>query len=217
MSINSWKEFMDTQKDLDYIKRLQLMLRNERSNYVVYPSNDIVFRALRLTPFNEVKVVLMAQDPYIYAGQANGLAFSVPRGIRLPPSIQNIYKELHDNTGFEPPNHGDLEGWAKQGVLLINSMMTVRAGISASHTGIGWETFTDAAIKALSDNREGLTFCLWGNFAKAKRYLIDEKKHHVLQAYHPVARDNSFLGCGHFSQINRILEKQGQLINWQKL
>lgn len=133
----------------------------------------------------------------------------------LPPSIQNIYAELKDNIGFQPPTHGDLEGWAKEGVLLINSMLTVREGMSASHSGLGWERFTDAAIKALSDHREGVIFCLWGQFAKAKGYLINERKHHILKAPHPVARDNSFLGCGHFSRIEEILKQQGQTIDWR--
>jgi uracil-DNA glycosylase len=216
--MNSWKEFMNTQKDASYMLLLNQMLKQERQKYVIHPQNKDVFRAFKLTPFNEVKVILMAQDPYIKPDQANGLAFSVPKGISLPPSIQNIYAELKANIGFKPPAHGDLEGWAKQGVLLINSIMTVRQGVSASHSGLGWEHFTDAVIRALSDHRAGLIFCLWGNFAKAKKHLIDENKHYVLQARHPVARDNSFLGCGHFSQINQILEQEDNgFIDWQNL
>lgn len=218
--MTSWQEFINSQRDLDYMKRLQANLKHERSRFEVYPRNDLVFHAFKLTPFDKVKVILMAQDPYIHPNQANGMAFSVPKGVALPPSIQNIYSELHDNIGFRPPSHGDLTGWAEQGVLLINSMLTVRRGVSSSHAGLGWERFSDAAIKALSDHRTGLVFCLWGNFAKAKRYLVDEKKHYVLEAYHPVSRtpDKSFLGCRHFSQINQILEQEGQgFIDWQAL
>lgn len=215
--MNSWQELLDREKDATYMMMLKQMLKSERQKYVIHPKNDDVFRSFKLTPFDKVKIVLMAQDPYIKPGQANGLAFSVPKGMPLPLSIQNIYKELKDNIGFKPPSHGDLEGWAKEGVLLINSMMTVREGQSASHSGLGWERFTDAAIKALSDHREGVIFCLWGQFAKAKGHLIDEKRHHVLKAPHPVARDNSFFGCGHFKMINDILSERGETINWQVL
>lgn len=216
--MNSWKELMDREKEASYMIMLNQMLKEERRKHIVHPSNQDVFRAFKLTPFDKVKVVLMAQDPYIKPGQANGLAFSVPKGMMLPPSIQNIYSELRTNIGFTPPNHGDLEGWARQGVLLINSIMTVREGVSASHSGLGWEKFTDAAIKALSDYRTGVIFCLWGAYAKAKGHLIDESKHYVLRAPHPVARDNSYFGNGHFSQINQILEQEGNgFIDWQAL
>lgn len=215
--MTSWQEFMDTQKDATYMKFLQANLKEERVKYNVYPPNEDVFNAFKLTPFDKVKVVFLGQDPYYWKGQSMGLAYSVRKGIMVPPSLINIWKEMKDDIGFVPPNHGDLTEWAKQGVLLINAMLTVREGASSTHAGLGWENFTDAAIKALSDHREGVIFVLWGNFAKAKIKLIDQKKHYILTAAHPSPRsaEKGFFGCKHFSKINEILEQEGNgFIDW---
>jgi uracil-DNA glycosylase len=216
--VNSWKEVFDTQKDEAYMKSLKDGLKQERSKYNVYPSNDDVFNAFRSTPFDKVKVVLLGQDPYYNPGQAHGLAFSVKKGVIIPPSLVNIYQELKDDIKFEIPNHGNLTEWTDQGVLLLNSILTVRQGVSSSHMSLGWMNLTDAAIKALSDHRKGIVFVLWGNFAKAKKPLIDQDKHYVLEAAHPSPRSASrgFFGCKHFSKINQILEQEANgFIDWK--
>jgi uracil-DNA glycosylase len=179
----------------------------------------LIFNAFEQTPFAAVKVVILGQDPYHNPGEAMGLSFSVPRGIRIPPSLLNIYKELQTDLGIPVANHGDLSQWAKQGVLLLNAMLTVRAGQPASHQQIGWQDFTDAVIRKLSDEREGLIFMLWGNFAKTKKALIDTQKHHVLEAAHPSPlAKGAFFGCKHFSKANVLLEQSGQSgIDWRVL
>jgi len=216
--MTSWQEFMDKEKEASYMFILQDSLKDEKTKYQIFPPNDEVFNAFKYTPFNKVKVVLLGQDPYIHPGQAHGLAFSVKKGVTVPPSLVNIYKELHDDIGFTIPSHGELTEWTNQGVFLLNSILTVRRGASSTHATLGWMNFTDAAIKALSDHREGIIFVLWGNFAKAKRMLIDETKHHVLTAAHPSPRsaNRGFFGCKHFSEINDLLKKQGvEPIDWK--
>lgn len=215
--MNSWKEVFATQKDASYMQTLQMLLKEERLKYNVYPPTEEVFNAFKLCPFDKVKVVFMGQDPYYWKNQAHGMAYSVRKGVIVPPSLINIYQEMKDDINFTPPNHGDLTEWAQQGVLLINAMLTVREGASSTHATLGWQNFTDACIKALSDHREGLIFVLWGNFARAKKHLIDESKHYILEAAHPSPRSahKGFFGCKHFSQINKILEEEGNgFIDW---
>ena len=177
----------------------------------------MIFNAFNLTPLDKTKVVIIGQDPYHRQGQAMGLSFSVPKGVTVPPSLKNIYKEINQDLNIPPAQHGDLTHWASQGVLLLNAILTVQAGNAGSHAKIGWQQFTDGVIRSLSDHKEGLIFLLWGNFAKSKASLIDESKHHVLKAAHPspLAR-NAFSGCAHFSKTNEILRKQGQKeIDWR--
>lgn len=215
--MNSWQEFFDKQKEASYMPLLKQALLEEREKYKVYPPNNEVFTAFKLTGFESVRVVMIGQDPYYWENQAFGLAYAVKKGVTVPGSLLNIYKEMKDDIGFEPPRHGDLTPWAKEGVLLINSMLTVREGNSSSHAGLGWQNFTDGAIKALSDNREGIVFCLWGNYAKSKASLIDAKKHLILTAVHPSPRsaDRGFFGCKHFSKINEYFEEKGEEpIDW---
>jgi uracil-DNA glycosylase len=176
----------------------------------------LIFSAFNQTPFDAVKVVILGQDPYHNPGEAMGLCFSVPKGVRVPPSLVNIYKEIKSELGIEPPKHGDLSHWAAQGVLLLNAMLTVEAGKPASHQKIGWQTFTDAVIRRISEQKEGVVFLLWGNFARGKKALIDQERHYVLEAAHPspLAGD-AFQGCGHFARANEMLEKQGKMpIDW---
>ena len=182
----------------------------------VYPPNALIFNAFNLTPFNAVKVVILGQDPYHGAGQAMGLSFSVPRGVKIPPSLQNIYKEIYDDLGVTQPNSGDLSYWAKQGVLLLNATLSVSAGQANSHSGFGWQEFTDAAIGRLSERARNVVFMLWGNPAKAKASLIDASRHLVLTAAHPspLAR-GAFFGCRHFSRANLYLVEHGKApIDW---
>jgi uracil-DNA glycosylase len=177
----------------------------------------LIFNAFWQTPFNKVKVVILGQDPYHNPGQAHGLSFSVPEGTPVPPSLQNIYKEIADDIGGTPPASGDLTHWANQGVLLLNAALTVRQNEPASHAKIGWTAFTDAVITTLSEQREGLIFLLWGKFAQDKQQLIDETKHVVLKAAHPspLSAYKGFLGCKHFSKVNEILVARGQSpIQW---
>lgn len=196
---------------------LQQALKDERSKHKVYPPNSEIFTAFKLTPFDKVRCVLLGQDPYYWKGQAFGLAYSVNKGIEVPGSLVNIYKELHDDVGFEIPKHGYLTEWAERGVLLTNSMLTVREGASSSHAGLGWQNFTDSAIAALSKHREGIVFVLWGNYAKSKAPLIDEKKHLIIRGVHPSPRsaDKGFFGSRPFSKINKYFTDKGEEpINW---
>ncbi len=215
----SWKRVLADEFSRDYFRQLKNFLREEkRQGTVVYPPGPLIFNAFNHTPFERVKVVILGQDPYHGAGQAHGLSFSVQRGVRVPPSLQNMYKELHDDVGFVIPAHGNLEHWAEQGVFLLNSSLTVRAGAPASHQGKGWEEFTTAAVKALSDRRDGLVFMLWGRHALAKRSLLDETRHLVLGAPHPspFSAHTGFFGCRHFSRANAYLEARGQQpVDWQ--
>ena len=183
----------------------------------IFPPGSQIFRAFDLTPVDKVKVVILGQDPYHGPGQAHGLSFSVPDNMPAPPSLKNIFKEIESDLGMRMSGYPNLEKWARQGVLLLNAVLTVRSGEAASHSKIGWEQFTDAVIRYISDNCEGVVFMLWGNFARSKRDLIDRSKHHVLEAAHPspLAR-GAFFGCRHFSQANNILAARGlQPIDWQ--
>ena len=211
-----WLQALNEEFKKDYFIKLKAFLNEDKNKYKLFPPGSQIFEAFNLTPFDEVKVVILGQDPYHGAGQAHGLSFSVPDGVKPPPSLVNIFKELHEDVGIEIPKTGNLTPWAKQGVLLLNATLTVREGQAGSHQNKGWELFTDAVIKKLSDEKTGLIFLLWGNYAKQKGALIDTVKHHVLAAPHPspLAR-GGFFGCKHFSKTNQILQKQGQKpVNW---
>jgi uracil-DNA glycosylase len=213
-----WKKALAHEFGSDYFTELKDFLKKEKAaGRVIYPAGPDIFAAFNLTPFNKVKVVLLGQDPYHGKGQAHGLSFSVREGTKPPPSLQNIFKELHDDLGLEIPNTGDLTPWAEQGVFLLNAILTVRASEPASHQKHGWEEFTDAVIRTLSDKKEGLVFLLWGKFAQSKEELIDKKKHYVLKAAHPspYSAYNGFFGSKPFSKTNEILEKLGKKpIDW---
>ena len=211
-----WLNALKGEFSKDYFLKLKAFLSAEKSQYKLFPAGSQIFEAFNLTPYNKVKVVILGQDPYHGAGQAHGLSFSVPDGVKPPPSLVNIFKELKTDIGLEIPKTGNLTPWAKQGVLLLNATLTVREGQAGSHQNKGWELFTDAVIKKLSDEKTGLIFLLWGNYAKQKGALIDAKKHHVLISPHPspLAR-GGFFGNKHFSKTNEILEKEGKTpINW---
>ncbi len=215
---SSWKHTLSDEFKADYFYELKQFLLEEKKKYTIYPLGNQIFTAFNLTPFGKVKVVIIGQDPYHGKGQAHGLCFSVARGITKPPSLVNIFKEIRNDLGYEIPEHGNLEDWARQGVLLINATLTVRAGQAGSHQNKGWETFTDAVIKKLSEEKEKLVFLLWGNFAIAKRALIDEHKHHILTAPHPspFSANRGFMGCKHFSKTNELLNSLGmESINWK--
>lgn len=214
----SWKQILKSEFDKPYFQGLVEFLHKEkRKNKTIYPPGPKIFRAFDLTPFDKVRVVILGQDPYHGAGQAEGLSFSVPKGIKTPPSLQNIYKEIKSDTGIDTTGRdGSLIHWAEQGVFLLNAVLTVRASEPTSHSNIGWTQFTDSVIKAISDNKEGVVFLLWGNYAKSKKDLIDTSRHHILLAAHPspLAR-GAFFGCRHFSKTNEILLQRGeQPINW---
>lgn len=214
----SWKELLDNQFSAGYFIALKKFLLEEKNKYLIYPPGNKIFAAFAFTPFNKVKVVILGQDPYHGPGQAHGLCFSVPNGVQKPPSLQNILKEINNDLGIAIPDSGNLEKWAKQGVLLINATLTVRANQAGSHQGKGWEKFTDEVIKAISDRKEGVVFLLWGNYAQAKQTLIDTKKHHVLKAPHPspLSAPRGFFGCRHFSRTNILLTNAGkQAIDWK--
>lgn len=212
-----WYQVLKMQFEADYFAELKEILLAEKKKYVVYPPSPLIFNAFNSTPFDEVKVVIIGQDPYHGEGQAHGLAFSVPDRVAFPPSLRNIFKELHDDIGMVIPESGNLSKWAKEGVLLLNASLTVRANQAASHANIGWTRFTDAAIKALSEKKEHLVFILWGNYAIAKESLIDHSKHLVLKGVHPspLSASRGFFGCRHFSKANQYLEQNGiKPINW---
>jgi uracil-DNA glycosylase len=216
----TWKELLAGEFSASYFSDLKEFLLQERTRYKIFPPGNLIFNAFNLTPANRVKVVLLGQDPYHGSGQAHGLCFSVPYGIKPPPSLLNIYKELKEDIGLPFPGHGNLESWARQGVLMLNATLTVRAGQAASHQKMGWERFTDSAISALSINYSGIVFLLWGRYAQAKEVLIDPKKHFILKAAHPspFSAHNGFLGCRHFSRTNEILGSQGKgAIDWALL
>ena len=208
----SWKAVLREEFDKEYFARIAAFLHKEkREGKTIYPPGPLIFNAFQLTPFDRVKVVILGQDPYHGPGQAHGLSFSVQDGVALPPSLQNIYKEVFTDTGSQSPSSGNLERWARQGVFLLNSVLTVRAGAPTSHSGIGWQTFTDAVIKTISDHKEHAVFMLWGNYARSKKPLIDSSKHLILEAAHPspLAR-GAFFGCRHFSKANDFLSATGQ-------
>jgi uracil-DNA glycosylase len=207
----SWKEILGDEFEQAYFKALSENVRNAYLSGTVYPSPKLVFSAFDFCPFNEVRVVILGQDPYHGIGQAHGLSFSVPNGIAIPPSLQNIYKEIEKDLGIPIPRTGNLERWAKQGVLLLNATLTVEAGKAGSHQGLGWECFTDAVIKKISDEKENVVFLLWGKYAQEKGSKIDTSKHLVLTAAHPspFSAYNGFFGCRHFSKTNIYLKKHG--------
>lgn len=213
----SWKEALKDEFEKPYFKELTEFVRGEYLSAKVFPPPKFIFHAFELCPFDRVRVVILGQDPYHGDGQAHGLCFSVPEKIEMPPSLKNIYIELVSEFGGKVPKHGNLEHWAKQGVLLLNATLTVRAHTAGSHQGKGWETVTDAAIKTLSDKKEHLVFLLWGNYAKKKSEMIDWEKHLVLEAAHPspFSAPTGFFGCKHFSQTNAYLKKHGIMpIKW---
>lgn len=214
----SWKPVLQQEFAKPYFPLIkQFILEQKQKGKTVYPPGSLIFNAFNLTPFNELKVVVIGQDPYHGAGQAHGLCFSVPVGIKPPPSLVNIFKEIKTDLGINPPNHGNLEKWARQGVLLLNASLTVNAGEANSHAAFGWHTFTDAVIKNISDKKEGVVFLLWGNFARAKKNLIDSSKHLILEAAHPSPLSGgAFFGNHHFSKTNEWLQQHGQIpINWE--
>ena len=215
---NDWKEILEEEFKKEYFLKLKEILEEEYKNYTVYPPKKDILNAFLLTPYSEVKVVLLGQDPYHQRGQAHGLAFSVNYGIKTPPSLVNMYKELHDDLGLYIPNNGFLEKWAKQGVLLLNTTLTVRDSQANSHSGIGWQTFTDNVIKSLNEREKPIIFILWGNNAKSKEKFIDTNKHYILKGVHPspLSANKGFFGCKHFSEANRILKNLGEKeIDWQ--
>lgn len=215
----SWAVTLADEFKQPYFADLKQFLRQEhQQRQVIYPKGDDIFNAFKFTPFSEVKVVILGQDPYHGPNQAHGLAFSVPGEQKLPPSLQNIFKELAEDLGVTQPPTGDLTPWAKQGVLLLNTALTVRAHEAHSHRGQGWENFTDAVIKVLSAQREGVIFVLWGGPARSKKSLIDTNKHAIIESAHPspLSAYRGFFGSKPFSQINNILLQQKQApINWQ--
>lgn len=215
---HSWKEILECEFNAEYFKELKKFLLEEQKSFKIFPPAAETFAAFNQTAFQEVRVVILGQDPYHGLGQANGLCFSVADGIPLPPSLRNIFKEIQDDLGYPIPRYGNLSHWARQGVLLLNTTLTVRAGQAGSHQKKGWERFTDQVLVKLAEQRTGLVFLLWGSSARAKVKLIDSNKHHVLLAPHPspLSSYRGFFGCKHFSRTNAILKSQGlPMIDWQ--
>ena len=214
---NNWDALLAEEFTKEYYQKLRTFLKNAYSTRTVYPGMHDIFNALKLTSYEQVKAVIVGQDPYINPGEAHGLAFSVQPGARVPPSLANIFKELHDDLGCTVPNNGHLVHWAKQGVMLLNTVLTVEARRSRSHAGQGWERFTDTVMYLLNDRETPMVFLLWGKDAQAKGRLIDNPRHLVLKAAHPSPlAGGRFFGCKHFSQTNEFLFKNGQAaIDWQ--
>lgn len=213
----SWKSVLKEEFEAPYFTALKEFLVEEKKRYQVYPPGPLIFNAFNCTPFDQLKVVIIGQDPYHGHGQAHGLCFSVPEEIKPPPSLENIFKELHSDLGIPVPSHGNLEAWARQGVLLLNATLTVRANTPLSHTGKGWEIFTDSVIRHISEQRKHIVFLLWGRNAQAKETLIDASSHYILKAAHPSPYSAAgFFGCRHFSRTNEILRSNGiPEINWK--
>ncbi len=215
----SWLSVIGDEFDKPYMQALkEFLLQQKNSGKVIYPPGSQWFSALNYTPFNKVRVVILGQDPYHGPHQAHGLCFSVLPGVKVPPSLANIYKELAEDLGIQQPNHGCLTSWAKQGVLLLNATLTVEQSNAGAHQGKGWEQFTDQAIRALNDQRDGIVFLLWGSYAQRKGAFIDQSRHLVLKSVHPspLSAYRGFFGCGHFSAANRYLQQQGLTpIDWQ--
>jgi uracil-DNA glycosylase len=210
---DSWKNRLADEFAQPYMVGLrQFLLDRKRAGAVIYPPGPLIFNAMNTTPFDKVKVVILGQDPYHGPGQAHGLCFSVPEGVQPPPSLVNIYREIREDTGLEPPASGNLQGWAEQGVLLLNAVLTVERGRAGSHQGKGWERFTDRVVSELDGGREGLVFLLWGSYAIRKGEMIDRRRHLVLTAPHPspLSAHRGFFGCRHFSKANAWLEQHGQ-------
>ncbi|HLO81671.1 MAG TPA: uracil-DNA glycosylase [Chitinophagaceae bacterium] len=217
---HGWKEVLKDEFRKDYFLQIVTWLKTEKiSGRVIYPPGSLIFNAFEQTPFDKLKVVLIGQDPYHGPGQAHGLSFSVPDGVKPPPSLQNIFKEIESDLGIRMPgNYGNLTHWAQQGVLLLNASLTVRANEPNSHSRIGWMDFTDAVIKVISEKKEHIVFLLWGRFAQEKQPLIDETRHYVLKAAHPspFSADKGFFGCRHFSKTNGLLVQNGiDPIDWK--
>ena len=213
----SWKNELRDEFLSPYFLQIKENLINAKKNEVVFPPSELIFNAFDLTPFDDVKVVILGQDPYHGLNQAMGLSFSVPKGVKIPPSLINIFKELQMEFGYEIPKNGDLTNWAKQGVLLLNSSLSVAANKPNSHSKFGWQIFTDSVIKILSQKRQNLVFMLWGNYAKAKANLIDENRHLVLKAAHPSPlAGGAFFGCNHFKKCNEYLKSHNKNeIDWR--
>ena len=214
-----WHSLLGDLKQQPYfIQAMQQVAAERAAGQVIYPPQPLVFNAFRQTPLAQLNVVILGQDPYHGPGQAHGLCFSVPQGIKPPPSLQNIFREQQRDLGLEIPTHGNLTSWARQGVLLLNTVLTVRQGQAHSHANIGWESFTDAVIARISSHCRGVVFLLWGSHARKKGNLIDSQRHHVLTAPHPspLSAHRGFIGCGHFSRTNELLLAQGKTpVNWQ--
>lgn len=214
-----WDKILEEEFSSESYKSLREFLKTEYFSRTIYPDMHDIFNSMKVTPFSEIKAVILGQDPYHEKGQAMGLSFSVPKGIEKPPSLVNIYKEISSETGVPPKTDGDLTGWAKQGVLLLNTVLTVRAHQANSHKGKGWEQFTDGIIKKISDYKSGVVFLLWGGNARSKKSLIDGSKHLILESAHPspLSAYNGFFGNGHFIKTNEYLIKQGKTpIDWNK-
>lgn len=215
-----WDKVLEEEFSSSEYLKLREFLKQEYSSKTIYPSMYNIFNSMKITPFSGVKVVLLGQDPYHNQGQAMGLSFSVPKGVDVPPSLVNIYKEIKAETGLDMPSHGDLTGWAKQGVLLLNAVLTVREHQANSHKGKGWESFTDSIIKKISEKKEKVVFLLWGANARSKKPLIDKEKHLILECAHPspLSAYNGFFGCGHFVKTNEYLKSNGiEPIDWSNL
>ena len=214
---STWKSLLSQEFEKPYFQQLTAFVRNEYKSQTIYPRGLDIFKAFDSCDFDNVKVVIIGQDPYHGAGQANGLCFSVSEGVRFPPSLLNIFKEIREDLGKAIPLSGDLDRWAKQGVLLLNATLTVRANTPGSHQNRGWETFTDAVIKKISDEKDGIVFLLWGAYAQKKGEIIDRSRHLVLMSAHPspFSADRGFFGCKHFSKANAYLKSKGKdEIDW---
>ena len=215
---NDWLPVIEEETKKDYYKKLYLFLKEEYSHHIIYPKSDDIFNALHLTPLSQVKVVILGQDPYHEPGQAEGLSFSVPKGEKIPPSLLNIYKELQDELGCYIPESGSLRKWAEQGVLLLNSLLTVRAHAAFSHQGKGWEYFTDALIEAVNKEDRPIVYLLWGRAARDKKVMLNNSKHLILESAHPspLSAHRGFMGNGHFKKTNEFLIANGvEPIDWQ--
>jgi len=215
---DSWKNILKDEFQKEYFHELKTFLLEEKKKYRVYPPGKFIFHAFNSTPLTNLKVVIIGQDPYHGHGQAHGLSFSVPSGVKPPPSLINIFKEIQADLNLPFPSHGNLEYWAMQGVLLLNATLTVRANQAGSHQGKGWEIFTDKVIQKISENKKGIVFLLWGKFAQNKSQLIDETQHHILKAPHPspFSANSGFFGCKHFSAANNYLTESGMgPIDWK--
>ncbi|MBO5453486.1 MAG: uracil-DNA glycosylase [Clostridia bacterium] len=215
---NKWDALLKEEFEKEYYLKLRAFLKKEYSTKTIYPDKYDIYNALKYTNYDNIKVVIIGQDPYHGPNQAHGLCFSVKKGVVPPPSLKNIYKELHDDTGFVIPNHGELTQWANQGVLLLNATLTVQAGLAASHKGKGWEILTDRIIEIVNQKETPVVFLLWGGFARAKKALITNKNHLVLECAHPspLSAYNGFFGCRHFSKTNEFLISKGiEPVNWQ--
>lgn len=215
---NDWDEILKDEFDKEYYKKLRDFLKNEYQSHTIHPDMYDIYNALKWTSYEDTKVVILGQDPYHEVGQAHGLAFSVKKGVKIPPSLVNIYKELHDELGCYIPDNGYLEKWAKQGVMLLNSLLTVRDGAANSHKNKGWELFTNSVIEALNKRERPVIFMLWGNNAKEKMSVITNPQHYVLTSVHPspLSASRGFFGCGHFKKANELLTRMGETeIDWQ--